>query len=73
MTFDGMILVSSMALLSFSVLNLVNVAFHCRFSGPWWAGGPGRFGRKTERYFKILTSFEIFLIFPVRQFEYTMC
>ena len=35
MTFNGMILVSSMALLSFSVLNLVNVAFHCRFGGPW--------------------------------------
>ena len=45
-----------------------------RFSGFFgWGWGTFRFGRKTERYFKILTSFEIFLIFPVRQFEYTMC
>ena len=50
MTFNGMILVSSMALLSFSVLNLVNVAFHCRFGGPWWAGGPGVYLRSFAGY-----------------------
>ena len=50
MTFNGMILVSSMALLSFSVLNLVNVAFHCRFGGPWWTRGPGAYLRSFGGY-----------------------